>query len=283
MKRSMRKIIVTASMLVLLSTPLNVENCFRSSKQVVCAATNTSSTKTTEAPKTSTKKSTTKTTSNSTKGVVIKKKSYTKEFKFEDGSVYKTVKFEFPVLQGKTKAIKKINKFYENELKKWKEAAEQNLDEARVIVKEIDNGGYYSDEITYKVTYNKNGYISIFFTGYEYTMGAHGIPYFESNTFNVKTGKELKLTDIMSGSKASIKKKIETIFIKEIKKHPEEYFEDAVETVKITANANNTNFYLSKNGIVFYYGPYDLAAYARGIVDASIPYKTKNTFKIKLT
>lgn len=278
MKRSARKMIVAGSILALLATPVQVENCFISSNQaVVCAATKTSSVNTTKSTNVQ-KKSTTK----STKAVVVKKKTYTKKFKFEDGSVYKTIKYEIPVLQGKTKAIKKINKFYENIAEKWKKSAEQNLDEARTLVKEIDNGGYYSDEVSFKVTYNKNGYISIFSMGYEYTMGAHGMQYYESHTFNVKTGKELTLTDIMSGSKASIKNKIETIFIKDIKKHPEEYFEEAIDTVKKTANANNTNFYLSKNGIVFYYGPYDLAAYARGIVEADIPYKTKDTFKLKL-
>jgi len=213
------------------------------------------------------------------KTVKVTKNTFEKTYQSDEGVVYKTVKYVRPILSGKTKAIKKINNTLKKYESQWKKNAESNLDEAKNLVGEFGDG-HYTDEVYYKVKYNKNGYISIFFIGYEYSMGAHGLPYFESHTFDLNTGKELVLKDIMKGSDTEIKKKIIAAFQKLIKKNPDEFFSDAEDTLNDTVNSKIKDFYLTKNGIVFYYGPYALAPYSGGLIEASIPFTTKNTFQI---
>lgn len=214
--------------------------------------------------------------------VEVKSKTYKKEYKTENGKIYKTVKYVRPVLTGDSEAIKKINAFYEKKQKAWVKASKEDLEDAKFIVENNDVDGYYSDEYGYKVKYNKNGYISILGSGYAYSMGAHGSPYCESHTFDLNTGKELKVKNIMSGTDKQIKSRIVSVFEKKIKKDKDMFFSDALDTVKKSAGVKNKNFYLTNSGIVFYYSQYEIAPYAAGVITGKIPYKTTKYFKIDL-
>lgn len=208
----------------------------------------------------------------------VKKHTQKYTYKNKNKKVVMEAVYNRPVLKGDLNSLKKINKFYEKQEKEWLSSFKEYLDDA----KEFSEGGnfpIYNDNVSYKVTYNQKGYLSIVTSGYLYTGGAHGTPYTDAHTFDLNTGKELKLTDIMKGSDKTIKNKIYKAFEKKIKANKEEYFSDALKTVNKTAG-KNSYFYLKKGKICFYYDVYALAPYAAGQIEASIPFTSKDTFKI---
>lgn len=208
----------------------------------------------------------------------IKKYSKKYTYKNKNKKVVMEAVYNRPVLKGNFDSLKKINKFYEKQEKEWLRSFENYLDDAKEFSEEGDFP-IYNDNVSYEVTYNQKGYLSIVTSGYFYTGGAHGTPYTDAHTFDLNTGKELKLTDIMKGSDKTIKNKIYKAFEKKIKSNKEAYFSDALKTVKETAG-KKSNFYLKKGKICFYYDVYALAPYAAGQIEASIPFTSKDTFKI---
>lgn len=205
-----------------------------------------------------------------------------KEYVDEKGTAILTLDYQKPVLAGKTAAVKKINQFYDKLEKKWYAAEAKELKNAIDVKKEAGKEYHtYTSTFTTEVTYNKNGVISILGLGYDYTGGNHGQPYRETHTFDLNTGKELKTTDILKGTKTQINSKILAAFTKVIQRKPSNYFETALTDIKKEANVNRP-FYLGKSGVVFYCDPYLIAPYATGFVEASIPYSAANTFKLNL-
>lgn len=216
------------------------------------------------------------------KKVKVETKTYKKQYKLKDGTVYKEVKYTIPVLSGESEGIATINAYYEKRLDKWKKNSKEDLEDAKSAVEENNVGIHYGDESSFKVQYNKNGYISILHTGYYYAMGAHGSSYYEAHTFDLNTGKELKLKDIMDGTDKQIKDRIYNAFAKNIKKNKEMYFEDASNTMKKSVSSKSKDFYLATSNIVFYDNSGSLAPFAAGLITAKISYKNTSYFKIKL-
>lgn len=116
----------------------------------------------------------------------------------------------------------------------------------------------YSD---YQVTYNKNNLISIPIKLYEFSGGAHGMSYLKSFNYDLDSKKEIKLKDMF---KVDVDyKTIVNDYIKiEIEKNKDIYFagEDGFESI-----SDNQDFYIDKDGIVVYFGIYEIAPYYVGI------------------
>ncbi|MCR4740009.1 MAG: RsiV family protein [Lachnospiraceae bacterium] len=117
-----------------------------------------------------------------------------------------------------------------------------------------------------------------------YTGGAHGLYSETGHTFDVSTGKELMLSDIIpddSGLKDALSEKL-------LEKYDEETFFDLGESLShYVSDANEYdsgdeenyedyicpyNWTLIPDGIQFYFGPYELAAYAYGSQQVVIGY-----------
>lgn len=127
----------------------------------------------------------------------------------------------------------------------------------------------------YQVTFNQNCYLSLYTDFYEYTGGAHGITNRKSETWNLVERKKANLKDFfaMNHVKEFIIGYIINQIQKEIKSGDNPYFEDYKRLV--AENFNQDNFYLSKEGLVLYYGHYEIAPYASGIRTFTIPYTTE--------
>ncbi|MGL4912122.1 MAG: DUF3298 and DUF4163 domain-containing protein [Romboutsia sp.] len=116
----------------------------------------------------------------------------------------------------------------------------------------------YSD---YQVTYNKNNLISIPMKLYEFTGGAHGMSYLKSFNYDLVSGKEVKLKDMFKDDldyKTIVNNYIKT----EIEKNKDIYFtgEEGFKGI-----SDNQDFYIDKDGIVVYFGLYEIAPYYVGI------------------
>lgn len=128
--------------------------------------------------------------------------------------------------------------------------------------------------LNYTVTYNENCVLSFFYDTYTYTGGAHGSTIRKSNTFNLKTGKEIPLSAFFNSQTNYRAKVLQNIIIlaeqNEVA-NPGIYFDDYKSLIKKYFNENS--FYLTPNGIVVYYGQYEIAPYSTGIVEFLIPYQ----------
>ena len=116
----------------------------------------------------------------------------------------------------------------------------------------------YSD---YQVTYNKNNLISIPIQLYEFTGGAHGMSYLKTFNYNLLTGKEIKLKDVFKED-VNYKEIVNNYIKEEISKNKDIYFsgEEGFKGI-----SDNQDFYIDNDGIVVYFGLYDIAPYYVGI------------------
>lgn len=203
--------------------------------------------------------------------IILKQKEVKKSYKNSKGKEVITLSYQYPVLTGNYKGIKKINQYLTKEMNQWFVSQKDNIKNAK---KESVYDPFYphGDEVTYQITYNKSNLVCVLLQGYYFSGGAHGMPYRIAHTFNLKTGKIVSLTSLMSGNSKTIKNRIVKAFEKVINNAHEEYWESAMKIVTDTKLVK-MNYYLTQDGICFYYSPYDLAAYARGFVEATVPFK----------
>ncbi len=149
--------------------------------------------------------------------------------------------------------------------------------------KEIIADGNYKEEYfspysiensLMKVTYNEGDILCFMQSGYEYFGGAHGMPYWSSFIFNLQTGKSLGLGDIVGISEEKLKEEVVKAFKEQCYEGDEDsYWEDSVDSVKQYTDFTMEDFYLTEDGITFYYSPYLLASYAMGFVEVHVPYE----------
>lgn len=108
---------------------------------------------------------------------------------------------------------------------------------------------------------------------YEYTGGAHGITAFTAKTYDSASGRELALEDV-----AVDLRQLADAVVKELEANfPMEYadgnYRDIVER-QILGNGSNSSatWALNYYGMVFYYGSYELGAYAMGCPEVIVPF-----------
>ncbi len=151
---------------------------------------------------------------------------------------------------------------------------------------------WYTEDMEYMITafsldshnspiyYWDGTYLSFVQQSYDYSGGAHGMPYWNGYVFNVQTGAKLGLVDIVSDDEIQIKGLVTQYFTEMYNENPDMYWDGAVDTV-FEYTTLDSQFYLTEEGIVFYFGPYDLAPYAAGFQEIVVPYSAWN-LKIEL-
>ena len=81
--------------------------------------------------------------------------------------------------------------------------------------------------------------------------------------------------DIVSDDEIQIKGLVTQYFTQMYNEDPDMYWDSAVDTV-FEYTTLESQFYLSEEGIVFYFGPYELASYADGFQEIVVPYSAWN-------
>ncbi|MEC0245320.1 DUF3298 domain-containing protein [Paenibacillus chitinolyticus] len=97
-----------------------------------------------------------------------------------------------------------------------------------------------------------------------YTGGAHGMPRVDTyNVLNAEEAQKIELKDLFGENyKAIIDKQIR----QEIAKHPDDFFEDAFSGITDTQS-----FQIKDGKAVIVFSPYEIAPYAAGIQEFSVP------------
>lgn len=171
---------------------------------------------------------------------IYKDELFSKDSVFADYSV-NTIK--------KALETKKQNYFKEN-----KESLDDYSPEYPQIWDQVSTMGVYSKQ---------NDFLTIQYTGFGYSGGAHGYDYENYKIVDLKNQKKVELKDLVSNPE-----KIDWHSI--LMKHfPSKEQKEMILVDKISAN---NNFYFDEKNLHFVFGQYEIAAYAAGIIDVAVPF-----------
>ena len=177
----------------------------------------------------------------------------------------------------------KINRYLEEEQNKNIEYESSNMEWMEETIKEYGEDGIishssYSSTLS-EIAYFDGHYLSFCQQEYDYQGGAHGMPLWIGLTFDLETGERLSLPDVIANSEEELNGIVTEYFAEYIHENPEEFWEDALDVVRDEI-CFESDFYLTEDGIKFYFHPYALSYYAAGFPEVTIPY---DEFEMKIS
>ena len=177
----------------------------------------------------------------------------------------------------------KINRYLEEEQNKNIEYESSNMEWMEETIKEYGEDGIishssYSSTLS-EIAYFDGHYLSFCQQEYDYQGGAHGMPLWIGLTFDLETGERLSLPDVIANSEEELNGIVTEYFAEYINVNPEEFWEDALDIVRDEI-CFESDFYLTEDGIKFYFHPYALSSYAAGFPEVTIPY---DEFEMKIS
>ena len=185
-----------------------------------------------------------------------------------------TASIQVPVLSGPWdgKALEAINGVF-------RQSADAALAQGRQNAKELASAvgsGYEGPlqcqtDFNYRVRYNQNGIVSVVLTNYQYSGGAHGSTIQTAYTFDLKTGARIRLSDLMK-SGSGYQKEFSARIRKEIDARVDSGALYELQDSPFQTLGDNPDFYLSNDGIVFFFQQYEHFPYAAGIQEFAVPY-----------
>lgn len=129
----------------------------------------------------------------------------------------------------------------------------------------------------YYLTRSDETVLSIYDYSSDYQGGAHGMYGAVGINYDVQTGKELTLSDVVQYSKEELDKIIKEKLY-ELPDTNDGYWEldETLAKYKLDASDSNDGYnykwYLSNDGLHIIFNPYEIAAYAYGMIEVSIGY-----------
>lgn len=190
-----------------------------------------------------------------------------------------TIKYPYFIATVFQTLLNKLNSFYKTKAIMYERSNIMNLYQMAMVEYEYSKTNNFPIRqfealVDYKVTYNENCTLSLYFDQYEYTGGAHGLTIRYSDTWDLLKSRRMDINELF-GVDLNYQDFIYQEIIKEIedKIGSDEYmyFDDYHKLVKDNFKPNN--FYLDKEGVVIYYQAYDIAPYASGIPTFTLPYR----------
>lgn len=211
----------------------------------------------------------------------------------EDGTLLYTSLCAYPVvtIEGNESAAEKINADIRAEVDDFLSYAAMTRDTARDIYnnyyltdEEADSEyGFfnYSRDFDMSVTRNDNNVLSFLSTDSVYEGGAHGNYSFAGFNYNAATGEPIAFSDLAENAETF---HADTLaYLKELittKTYQDILFESAADDLEETLY-QDTKWYLSTSGLVFFSDPYALGPYASGKIEFTIPYSVLTEMGLK--
>ena len=178
-----------------------------------------------------------------------------------------------PVIEGmEDKQVeKKINQLIQEYAFNFKEELQIGSEEyLRDAKKEGWRIGKYQAFSYYIFHYQSKNILSVSVFYYRYTLGAHGHTLQKAYNLDLQNGKIISLPVLlkdMEDYKEIINQKIK----KQIKLNPEKYFDEKIFGKIFQTISNDQPFYIIEDGIVIFFGLYEIAPYSSGIRYFKIP------------
>ncbi|MEQ8175435.1 MAG: protease inhibitor I42 family protein [Syntrophomonadaceae bacterium] len=195
----------------------------------------------------------------------------TKEVKEE--SDYMKSDLKIPVFSGfeKQDVQTALNAMLEKEILDFKKEVASSLSE---YLKDAQENNYtpnpYGADTNFEICTRGKDVLSFYVDYYQYTGGAHGGTARTAYNIDLKIGKNLAIKELFK-SGYDYRTVINAEIQRQINLTPDEYFDGDIGFKGITDEA----YYYVKDGcLVVYFQQYEIAAYARGIPEFSIPLST---------
>jgi hypothetical protein len=132
----------------------------------------------------------------------------------------------------------------------------------------------YETESSMEVLYNSPDLLSLAYTTYAYTGGAHGNYGSSCASYDLKKQKRITLDDLF---KPGYKKTLGDELTRMAKK---QFNTDKLDSVLFVDRVEpNGNFFLTPSGISFNYVPYEIGAYAMGEIKLFVPFENLKAIK----
>jgi len=126
---------------------------------------------------------------------------------------------------------------------------------------------FYSQNYGVRILMNENNILSISIDYSEYSGGAHPLSYCSYYSFDLQTGNQIMLDDILlPGAGTRLNKIGEPIFI-------EKYGVDGW-SFEPGHFEFNSNYAIMPGGLLFVFGQYEIGPYAAGMPEVFLPFKT---------
>lgn len=179
-------------------------------------------------------------------------------------------------------AAEAINGYFENLSDEWfnRLATETKQQVIDTMPLESEHFTVYTTDLSFEVTYNDKGVLSILQLEYINNGGVHPSSFRSSYTFDLETGSPLGILDIMNGTEEEIRAMVSDGFFAQIKANRSFFYEEAKKM--ISDGKAYDGFYLNDEAVVFYYQTYAIAPYASGYPEYSVPYTETDKFKLHL-
>lgn len=136
-------------------------------------------------------------------------------------------------------------------------------------------GGCWELRTQADTLYTSAKLLTIKFETYAYTGGAHPNSNLSFYTFDRATGRPLTLRDMVSDTTALLSL-VEKSFRTQQALLPQDNLEERGYFLRDGRFFLPANVGLSRKGMVFYYNPYEIAAYALGPIEVTVPYQQLN-------
>ena len=199
---------------------------------------------------------------------------YAEEYTAEDGTVVLKCEYSLPMFPDAApgSAGAAISDYYTKELQGLKENSQEYLSWA---LEEYANAGVsypYSDTDSFRESLRDDIYISFVRTHDTYTGGPHPNQLQSSETFRISDGARVTCYELFSADEGLWRPVVvQTIRDQMAERGWDNYYEEyTIEA--LDAIFQPEQFYLTEEGIVWYFQNYDLAPYAAGIQEFTVPY-----------
>ena len=128
----------------------------------------------------------------------------------------------------------------------------------------------YAESTTQSIIFNEKGLLSVGYSTYSYTGGAHGNHATTLATYDLGQKKALTLTDVfLPKFEKTINKALANTARRQFNMKPNEPLSNNLFGNSIESTPN---FCITAKGITFLYNPYEIAAYAMGEIELFIPF-----------
>jgi len=132
--------------------------------------------------------------------------------------------------------------------------------------------GSYTREVTGKNLWQSSQFVSFETNMYSFTGGAHGGFASILRTYDISSGKSVSLTDVVRDT-ASLVPMLETGFVAAKKEGTQELNLSDLLFEEFKRLPVTTNFCLVKEGVRFFYNPYEVAAWAVGSTEITLTWE----------
>jgi len=174
----------------------------------------------------------------------------------------------------KSEIIHSAEDFLNSEIENYGTSIDELKKDAKFRLSENEESLPYTFTLTYDAD-EFDKFLSIISTKIVYTGGAHPSTVKSSKTYNIETGAvtlEEVSKRLFNKSPDEILTEAKELFREKVKENPDRFYADSEKLID-EMSPEYENFYISKDGLVFYFNHYEIAPYATGMIEVKIPFE----------